>query len=270
MASFKHKFLFSATIACAALTLGMHPAFAKTHHHKHHVKAHHVSSSKTIVRIAQEHLKNLGYYTGNVDGIMGPQTKTAIKKFQHDQSLIVDGVLGPKTNRALEEADHRIIGSHSFVAHDIVTSVDPTTVNPAYTNGLNGNNQSVSTRFARVDVTESGKGPDKRYNINLNGTPILTADGQPSVIGISPTYDLGNEDAIVFTTFSPNDTGCVYKNHVLALTNGGNQMLDIENCTRNYQARIENGSLYVTFPENDDNRAFGATWRVEGMTVERL
>lgn len=43
------------------------------------------------IRTAQEQLKTLGYYPGLVDGIMGPQTKEAIKEFEQDQGLEVDG-----------------------------------------------------------------------------------------------------------------------------------------------------------------------------------
>jgi hypothetical protein len=220
--------------------------------------------------MAQEHLKNLGYYEGKVDGIMGRQTREAIRNFQKDQSLKADGVLGPKTNRALAEADHRVIGTHSFIAPNVVMNVDPTTINPSYTNGLNGGTQTVATRFGQVVVKEDGAGSYRHYTISLNGQPVLAAEGQPSVITVSPTYDLGGEDAIVFTTFSPDNQGCIYKSHVLVLNSGGSKVLDIDNCTKNFQARVDNGSLFITFPEHDDNRAFGSTWRLEGTSLERL
>jgi len=272
MSAFSRKILFSTTLALVALAVNTSPAFATTHHHHKH---HAVTSSATIVRIAQQHLTNLGYYAGKIDGKMGPQTRAAIKKFQHDQGLKADGVLGKKTNAALAAADHRVIGTHSipmrevFSTHDAATSADQS-VNSDYATSLNGGSKPISTRFARLDVSESGTGADKRYNVNLNGTPVLTADGQPSIIGISPTYDLGGEDAVVFTTYSPNDSGCIYRSHVLAMDNTNTKMLDIENCTRNYQARVENSSLYISFPEQDDNRAFASVWRLEGMDLTRL
>lgn len=46
-------------------------------------------------------LKELGYYSGKIDGVFGPQTKAAVKKFQKNQSLVVDGVVGKKTRAAL-------------------------------------------------------------------------------------------------------------------------------------------------------------------------
>ena len=53
------------------------------------------------VRTIQEKLKRWGYYTGNVDGIYGSLTVTAVKKFQQKNGLSVDGIAGPKTLAAM-------------------------------------------------------------------------------------------------------------------------------------------------------------------------
>lgn len=42
-------------------------------------------------------LKNAGYYSGVIDGKIGPQSKKAIEEFQKANSLKVDGKVGPKT-----------------------------------------------------------------------------------------------------------------------------------------------------------------------------
>lgn len=49
----------------------------------------------------QTALKNAGFYTGNVDGKIGPKSKKAIKDFQQANGLKVDGKVGPKTWEAL-------------------------------------------------------------------------------------------------------------------------------------------------------------------------
>ena len=49
----------------------------------------------------QASLGKLGFDSGRVDGILGPQTSRALEDFQHNSGLYVDGVCGPGTVRAL-------------------------------------------------------------------------------------------------------------------------------------------------------------------------
>lgn len=53
------------------------------------------------VRTIQDKLKRWGYYTGNVDGIYGSLTVSAVKKFQQKNGLAVDGIAGTKTLNAM-------------------------------------------------------------------------------------------------------------------------------------------------------------------------
>ena len=53
------------------------------------------------VRRLQQQLKDLGYYSGSVDGKFGEGTATAVMAFQLRNSLTVDGKAGPATQRAL-------------------------------------------------------------------------------------------------------------------------------------------------------------------------
>lgn len=59
-------------------------------------------SQGTDVMLLQSTLKKIGYYTGDVDGLYGFDTFSAVKKFQTDNSLTPDGIVGPKTYAALE------------------------------------------------------------------------------------------------------------------------------------------------------------------------
>ena len=45
----------------------------------------------------QQSLKNAGFYTGKVDGVVGPRTQKAIRDFQAKNSLNSDGRVGPQT-----------------------------------------------------------------------------------------------------------------------------------------------------------------------------
>ena len=53
------------------------------------------------VRQIQTKLKRWGYYSGNVDGIYGSQTLSAVKSFQKKNGLTVDGIAGKKTLEAM-------------------------------------------------------------------------------------------------------------------------------------------------------------------------
>ena len=61
----------------------------------------------------QMNLKYLGYYDGEIDGIKGKKTLSAIKQFQTDNGLAVDGIAGQKTIdciRAIIVADQQKFG----------------------------------------------------------------------------------------------------------------------------------------------------------------
>lgn len=51
----------------------------------------------------QKALKSAGFYTGAIDGKIGPKTKKAIEEFQRAKGLKADGKVGPKTWAELEK-----------------------------------------------------------------------------------------------------------------------------------------------------------------------
>ncbi len=53
------------------------------------------------VKEVQRRLKQWGYYTGAVDGVYGPATAEAVKKFQRKNRLTADGIVGKATYAAL-------------------------------------------------------------------------------------------------------------------------------------------------------------------------
>lgn len=58
-------------------------------------------STGNEVRTIQEKLKRWGYYNGNIDGIYGSQTTSAVKSFQRKNGLTVDGIAGKNTLNAM-------------------------------------------------------------------------------------------------------------------------------------------------------------------------
>lgn len=53
------------------------------------------------VKDVQDHLKSLGYYSGQLDGIFGQLTRLAVLKFQKVNDLSIDGIVGPETFKAM-------------------------------------------------------------------------------------------------------------------------------------------------------------------------
>ena len=53
------------------------------------------------VRQIQTKLKRWGYYKGNIDGIYGSQTQSAVRWFQSKNGLAVDGIAGKNTLAAM-------------------------------------------------------------------------------------------------------------------------------------------------------------------------
>lgn len=56
-----------------------------------------VEAAVADTKEVQTVLKKWGYYTGSVDGINGPLTKAAVKRFQRKYGLTADGIVGPLT-----------------------------------------------------------------------------------------------------------------------------------------------------------------------------
>src|SRR3954447_15687259 len=56
-----------------------------------------MAQSTNTIRDVQQALKDKGFDPGPVDGINGPMTRAAVKKYQDQQSLNEDGRIGPKT-----------------------------------------------------------------------------------------------------------------------------------------------------------------------------
>ncbi|MBQ2135410.1 MAG: peptidoglycan-binding protein, partial [Clostridia bacterium] len=59
------------------------------------------------IKERQTYLKHLGFYFGNIDGIVGPKTKTAYKSLQKTffiREKDIDGIYGKNTDILLQNA----------------------------------------------------------------------------------------------------------------------------------------------------------------------
>ena len=66
----------------------------------------------------QKRLKKWGYYTGNVDGINGPKTIAAVKKFQKKYGLTQDGIVGPLTAAKMGISVSQSASSSNYNSND--------------------------------------------------------------------------------------------------------------------------------------------------------
>jgi len=63
------------------------------------------------VRAVQQLLSILGYYQGDADGVYGPGTTEAVRRFQAQNGVVPDGIVGPETYDALLKAFDQQRGS---------------------------------------------------------------------------------------------------------------------------------------------------------------
>ena len=93
------------------------------------------------VREVQRRLNRLGYGAGKVDGLFGPITDAAVRRYQRGHALAVDGIVGPRTLKDLRTRTRRASGAENragstqarqSTARDAVASPEPTSNWPAW------------------------------------------------------------------------------------------------------------------------------------------
>jgi peptidoglycan hydrolase-like protein with peptidoglycan-binding domain len=73
--------------------------------------AHAVSSDAAALQVA---LRALHLYAGPIDGVAGPRTRGAVRRFQRRRGLPADGIAGRRTRRALGRRGRPALGSRAL------------------------------------------------------------------------------------------------------------------------------------------------------------
>ena len=74
--------------------------------------------TRSGVAALQVALKSRGFYTGAIDGVIGPRTVAAVRVFQRKHRLTVDGIPGPITCAALGRYSRHRLGMRTITPGD--------------------------------------------------------------------------------------------------------------------------------------------------------
>lgn len=149
----------------------------------------------------QQRLQDLGYYSGDVDGVFGSETKTAVISFQSDQGLMADGVVGTATLQAIKtfrgerETSRRSINrSGEMIAARAKNYLGV----PYVWGGTTGNGFDCSgfvwAMFNQVGI-ELPRMADEQFGV---GYAVRTYDLQPGDIVFFSTYEPGPSHAGIY------------------------------------------------------------------------
>jgi peptidoglycan hydrolase-like protein with peptidoglycan-binding domain len=72
------------------------------------------------IKKVQESLRDKGYYTGKVDGVLGPRTRKGIRQYQKSENLPVTGKLDAETAGKLGVGPESIGGHVKGAGHEVV------------------------------------------------------------------------------------------------------------------------------------------------------
>ena len=87
------------------------------------------------VRHIQQELQNRGYNPGTIDGVMGPQTKGAIKEFQQAEGMPATGELNQKTKDSLKAGGSSAAGTTKSSSGGETSNPNAPSVNGSNTPG---------------------------------------------------------------------------------------------------------------------------------------
>jgi len=146
------------------------------------------TSSPANVQQLQTQLKRMGFDPGEVDGVMGSRTKSAIRRFQDANGLEVDGVVGPETATALSAMGSSSIPVPGSQNYRNVTGVAPAgvSVSPGYNPniGMGDTGNAAMSVTPRVPSGTNFRDPQSAKDVLIGGFGALL--GKPFPMGSAP------------------------------------------------------------------------------------
>ncbi|MBW2105027.1 MAG: trypsin-like peptidase domain-containing protein [Deltaproteobacteria bacterium] len=162
------------------------------------------SGRQELAKNAQKILIELGYNPGPIDGIVGPQTRTAIRKFQSDYRIPIDGKVSEKLRRkltiALKESPKppftkkKEIPSAKYYK-DIPTLVKR--IGPAIVTIIGYNNKRVPIRGSGFFISNNLVITNHHVIENVNSLRVKTYEGNKHGVEKIQAVDRSHDLAII-------------------------------------------------------------------------
>jgi peptidoglycan DL-endopeptidase CwlO len=177
----------------------------------------------------QSRLVALGYNPGEVDGVYGQASITAVERFQRDFGLEPDGIVGDETRRAIEDAAARSqIVSRGTSARSLIPSIIAT-----------------SKRYLGVPYVFGGEDPSGfdcsgfvQYVFGKQGIDLpRTADVQYGLGAAVSKSNLQSGDLVFFSTYLPGPSHVgIYQGNGQFINAQSSKGVAIANMSSNYWA----------------------------------
>ncbi len=151
-----------------------------------------VGSNGEDVKKLQQWLTDYGYYAGDVDGVFGADTETAVKAFQEEAGLIVDGVVGKDTKKAMENWDKYVAEVQAAGESDSSSSSNQA----SYSSSQKKSYASAVRSYSRSYRYTGWSGSGDCWDISDAAYNRLTASGQRArIIQYANSY-VGNHRSV--------------------------------------------------------------------------
>lgn len=129
-----------------------------------------LGSTGPMVEFLQNLLQKLGFYTGVIDGVFGPNTLSAVRNFQKNFGLTPDGIVGPATWKALQPY---IDGTLNFIV--------PTNISYSYSI-LQINLDTLKRLYPFIEIGIAG------YSVLGNPIPYVRIGRGPKEVFYSASF----------------------------------------------------------------------------------